>query len=96
MDQNMIRKMQKMQKELQEKQEEFMEREFSFSKHGVHVSAKGSKKITSIEIEDKDLLDPEDPEILQDVILLVINELFETIDNELAAIMPAMPGGLGF
>ncbi|WP_427909667.1 YbaB/EbfC family nucleoid-associated protein [Mycoplasmopsis bovis] len=96
MDQNMLRKMQKLQKELELKNEEFMEQEFKTSKHGVTIVAKGSKKIVSIMIEDLNLLDPEDPEIIEDVILLLLNELFEEIDEKQQALMPNMPSGFGF
>ncbi|MBT1323133.1 YbaB/EbfC family nucleoid-associated protein [Mycoplasmopsis bovis] len=96
MDQNMLRKMQKLQKELELKNEEFMEQEFKASKHGVTIVVKGSKKIVSIRIEDSNLLDPEDPEIIEDVILLLLNELFEEIDEKQQALMPNMPSGFGF
>ncbi|MGV2393604.1 UNVERIFIED_CONTAM: YbaB/EbfC family nucleoid-associated protein [Campylobacter lari] len=95
MDQNMIRKLQKMQQELEAKTDEFMEQEFNLSKHGITVIAKGNKKIVSIKIEDEDLLDPEDPEILEDVLSLVMNELFTLIDDKQEEMMPAMPN-LGF
>lgn len=96
MDPNMIRKMQKLQKELQQKSEEFMEQEFTKTKHGITIVAKGSKKIVSVKLEDTDLIDPEDPEILEDVFLVVINELFNEIDEKQESLMPDMPGGLGF
>ncbi|VEU75581.1 UPF0133 protein MALL_0399 [Mycoplasmopsis maculosa] len=95
MDQNMIRKLQKMQEEIQQKSELFMEKEFTLTKQGVTVIAKGSKKIVSIKISDTDLIDPEDPEILEDVLSLVINELFIMIDDEQEEMMPNIPG-LGF
>ncbi|WP_233736829.1 YbaB/EbfC family nucleoid-associated protein [Mycoplasmopsis agalactiae] len=50
----------------------------------------------SIKIEDSNLLDPEDPEIIEDVILLLLNELFTEIDEKQQALMPAMPSGFGF
>ncbi|WP_027334982.1 YbaB/EbfC family nucleoid-associated protein [Mycoplasmopsis felifaucium] len=96
MDQNMIRKMQKMQQELQQKSEIFMDQDFTLTKHGVTVIAKGSKKIVSIEISDADLLDPEDPEILQDILQLTINELFDSIDDKQQELMPNLPSGFGF
>lgn len=98
MDQAMLRKMQKLQQEVQEKTEQFMEETFKLEKHGIEVTAKGSKKIVSVKIKDSILLDPDDAETLEDLLLLVINELFDTIDEEQEKLMPAMPGlgGLGF
>ncbi|MBZ4195175.1 YbaB/EbfC family nucleoid-associated protein [Mycoplasma sp. 1331] len=95
MDLNMIRKMQKLQKEIQEKQEKFMDEVFTHSKHGVTISCKGNKQIVDIKIGDPDLLDPEDPEILEDIFQLALNEIFEIIDEKLQAMMPEMPGGFG-
>ncbi|WP_406617011.1 YbaB/EbfC family nucleoid-associated protein [Mycoplasmopsis adleri] len=95
MDQNMIRKMQKLQQELEDKTAVFLEQEFTITKHGVTIVAKGSKQIVSITIEDNDLLDPEDPEILQDILQLALNELFDDIDEKQKALMPNIPG-LGF
>lgn len=96
MNPEMLKQMKKMQKELEEKSALFLDKEFSLTKHGVTVLAKGSKKIISIIIGDEDLLDPEDPEILQDVLQLTINELFDMIDEEQSELMPSMPGGFGF
>ncbi|WP_029608476.1 YbaB/EbfC family nucleoid-associated protein [Mycoplasma simbae] len=96
MDQAMLRKMQKLQKELQDKTEEFMEQTFSEEKYGLEVVAKGSKRIVAINIKDEDLVDPEDPQTLSDLLTLVINQLFTKIDEEQEKLMPQMPGGFGF
>lgn len=96
MDQNMLKKMQKLQKELKAKTEEFMEMDFKEEKHGLEVIAKGSKRIESINIKDTDLLDPEDPETLADLMKIVVNSLFARIDEEQEKLMPQMPGGFGF
>ncbi|WP_029512902.1 YbaB/EbfC family nucleoid-associated protein [Mycoplasmopsis iners] len=95
MDQAMIRKMQKLQKELEAKEEVFQETDFSLEKHGIEVIAKGSKKIVSIKIKESFLLDPEDAETLEDLLALVINDLFIEIDEKHQEMMPNIPG-LGF
>ncbi|MBU4689481.1 YbaB/EbfC family nucleoid-associated protein [Mycoplasma zalophidermidis] len=96
MDQGMLRKMQKLQKELEQKTEEFMELTFSEEKYGLEVIATGAKKIVSIKIKDQDLLDPEDAQTLEDLMTLVINQLFTKIDDEQEKLMPHMPNGFSF
>ncbi|VEU76988.1 YbaB/EbfC family nucleoid-associated protein [Mycoplasmopsis columbina] len=95
MDQAMLRKMQKLQKEFEQKEEIFQEEEFKLEKQGVEVIAKGSKKIVSIKIKETFLLDEDDPETLEDLLTLVINDLFILIDEKHEEIMPNIPG-LGF
>ncbi|KKB27087.1 hypothetical protein MM26B8_03180 [Mycoplasmopsis meleagridis] len=95
MDQAMLRKMQKMQKEFEANEEIFQQKEFSLEKQGVEVVAKGNKEIVSIKIKESVLLDPDDPETLEDLITLTINDLFTNIDEEHEAIIPNIPG-LGF
>ncbi|AIA29705.1 hypothetical protein MCFN_02950 [Mycoplasmopsis californica] len=96
MDQGMLRKLQKIQKEYEQKTEEFMDLVFTEEKYGLEVSAKGSKRIISINIKDQDLVDPEDPQTLSDLMILVINALFTKIDEEQEKLMPQMPGNFGF
>ncbi|OAB48684.1 YbaB/EbfC family nucleoid-associated protein [Mycoplasmopsis gallinarum] len=96
MDLGMLRKMQKLQKEIEAKTEEFNEKEFTLEKHGIEIVAKGSKKIISIKFKEVFLLDPEDAETTEDLLVLLINQLYEQIDEEEKQLMPAMPNGLGF
>ncbi|QBF34692.1 YbaB/EbfC family DNA-binding protein [Mycoplasmopsis phocirhinis] len=96
MDQNMLRRIQKMQKEIQNKTEEFHQKEFSEEKYGLEVVATGEKRIVSIKIKDQDLIDPDDAQTLEDLMKLVINQLFSKIDEEQEKLMPQMPGGFGF
>ncbi|MCS4536730.1 MULTISPECIES: YbaB/EbfC family nucleoid-associated protein [unclassified Mycoplasma] len=96
MDQNMLRRLQKMQKEIENKTEEFHSTEFKEEKYGLEVVATGNKRIVSIKINDEDLVDPEDPQTLEDLMKLVINQLFAKIDEEQEKLMPQMPGGFGF
>ncbi|EGV00091.1 hypothetical protein MCSF7_01486 [Mycoplasmopsis columbina SF7] len=95
MNQAMLRKMQKLQKEFEQKEEIFQEEEFKLEKQGVEVIAKGSKKIVSIKIKETFLLDEDDPETLEDLLTLVINDLFILIDEKHEEIMPNIPS-LGF
>ncbi len=70
---------QKMQRELKKAKETLAKQEFTISKNGmVNVTMLGDKSIKTIDI-DKDALDPENKEMLEEAILLAVNELLEQI-----------------
>lgn len=97
--QQMMAQAQKMKRELEKAQAALAEQEFSVSKGGaVTVIMLGSKTIKSIDIE-KDALDPENKEMIQDMIALAINELFEQINAAEEEINERITGsarGFGF
>ena len=93
--QQMIIQTQKMQRELQKKQAELQQKEFTISKGGaVTVVVKGDKTVQSIDI-DKGALDPENKEMIEELIALAINEAVEKIKAEEAAINESVTGGAG-
>lgn len=79
--QNMIKQAQKMQKDMQTKQEEVAKKEIETSAGGgaVVVKATGNKKIKDIIIK-KEVVDPEDVEMLQDLVLTAVNEALNKAD----------------
>ena len=97
--QQMMAQAQKMKREMEKAQAALAEKEFTISKGGaVTITMLGSKEIKSIDI-DKDALDPENKEMIQDMIVLAINELFEQINAEEEAINERITGstrGFGF
>ena len=97
--QQMMAQAQKMKRELEKAQAALAEQEFSVSKGGaVTVIMLGNKTIKSIDIE-KDALDPENKEMIQDMIALAINELFEQINATEEEINERITGsarGFGF
>ena len=84
--QNILRQAQKMQKEMQEKQEAVAAKEIETSAGGgaVVVKATGNKEIKEIIIK-KEVVDPEDVEMLQDLILTSVNEALRKVDSAQAA-----------
>ena len=88
-----------MQRELRKAQAELAQKEFKVAKGGaVTVIVLGNKEIKSIEI-DNDAFDPENKEMIQDMIALAINEAMAQIDEESEAInerITGQPGGFGF
>lgn len=91
--QQLMAQAQKMQRELKKAKDAFHEKEFSLNKAGVvTVTVKGDKTITKIDI-DKDAL--EDKEMVEEMIALALNELFDQIDEEEEAIEDKITGGHG-
>ena len=72
---------QKMQADLQKSQEELAEKEFDATVGGGAVSVKvtGAKEVKEIKI-GKDVVDPDDVEMLQDLILSCVNEALRKVD----------------
>lgn len=97
--QQMMAQAQKMQRELRKAQAELAVKEFKVAKGGaVTVTVLGNKEIKAIEI-DNDAFDPENKEMIQDMIALAINEAMAKIDEESEAInerITGQPGGFGF
>ena len=97
--QQMMIQAQKMQRELQKAQAELESKEFSLTKAGlVTVTVFGSKEIKSINIEE-DGFEKENKEMVEEMIASALNELFENIDKESAAInerITGRSGGFGF
>lgn len=93
--QQMLMQAQKMQRQLQKAHAELEAKEFTIEKAGlVTVILTGDKKVKSIEI-DKDALNPDDAEMVQDTIVSAINEALEEITNELNKIDEEITGRSG-
>ena len=97
--QQMMIQAQKMQRELQKAQAELAKKEFSVTKAGlVTVTVLGSKEVKSVVI-DEDGFDKDNKEMVEELVVSAINELFEQIDIESEAInekITGRAGGLGF
>ena len=77
----LMKQAQKMQADLQKSQEELAEKEFDATVGGGAVSVKvtGAKEVKEIKI-GKDVVDPDDVEMLQDLILSCVNEALRKVD----------------
>ena len=94
--QQLMRQAQKMQQDMQRMQQELQTREFTATVGGgaVRATAYGSKVIKSIEI-DPACVDPDDVEMLEDLIVAATNEAFHQMEAESSAVMSELTGGLG-
>ena len=97
--QQMVIQMQKTQRELQKAHAELDAKEFKVNKAGlVEITVLGSKEIVSINVEE-DGFEPDNKEMIEDLIKNGLNELFAQIDEEAAKIdekIAGKAGGLGF
>ena len=84
----LMKEAKKMQADMERTQEELAEREFENSVGGGAVSVKvsGEKRIKEIKIQ-KDVVDPEDVETLEDLIMTCINGAMNKADNAAAESM---------
>lgn len=93
--QQMLIQAQKVQRELQKAQNELKEKEFTVSKGGaVTVVVKGDKTVSSISV-DKDAFDPENKEMVEEMIALAINEAMVQITKESEEINERITGRSG-
>ena len=79
---NLMKQAKKMQEEMQKSQEELSSKEFDATAGGGAISVKvtGEKVIKEIKIKP-DVVDPEDVEMLQDLIMTAINEALRKVDD---------------
>ena len=92
---NMIKQAQKMQQDMQKMQEELENKEYTAQAGGGVVSAtvSGKHELKSLAI-DPEAVDPEDVEMLQDLIVAAVNEAMRTSSSDAAASMGQLTGGL--
>ena len=93
--QSMMAQAQKMQQNMLKMQDELEAREVSASAGGgmVKVTVTGKKVVKSIEIAP-DVVDPDDIEMLQDLVMAAINEALETAENMVQEEMAKITGGM--
>ncbi|SDK23905.1 YbaB/EbfC family nucleoid-associated protein [Sediminibacillus albus] len=97
----MMKQMQKMQKDMMKAQEELQDMSFEGTAGGgmVKVTANGKKEITDVQI-DEEVVDPEDVEMLQDLILAATNDVIKQVEDKTNDTMGQftkglnMPGGM--
>ncbi len=79
--QAMMKQAQTIQKEMMKAKDEIDNKTYVASSSFVTVEVKGSKKIESVKI-DKDTLDADDIEMLQDLVVVALNDAMKQIDKE--------------
>lgn len=94
---NLMKQAQRMQRQLEEQQKALAEKEFSAKAGGgaVEVTVSGSKEVKSVVISPE-AVDPEDVEMLQDMIVAAMNEALKAVDEASQEMTGGLAGGLGF
>lgn len=92
---NMMKQVQKMQKEMEKMQADMDEMEIEASAGGGVVTARvnGKKELVSIKI-DESIVDPEDVDMLEDLIMAAINEAMRMAEDKMAKEMQKVTGGM--
>lgn len=93
---NLMKQAQRMQRQMEEGQKELETKEFTAAAGGgaVEVTVTGKKEIVGIKLSEE-VVDPEDIEMLQDLIVAAANEALRQAEEANAALMNKMTGGLG-
>lgn len=91
--QNLLKQAQKMQEQMQQDREELENTIFYANAGGgmVEVEMNGKREITSLKIKPE-VIDPEDAEMLEDLIMAAINDANRQIDEKTAEIAPNLGG----
>ena len=92
---SMIKQAQKMQTKITELQEDIENREFSTTVGGgaVEVTMSGKKEIKKLVIKPE-VVDPEDVEMLQDLVVSAVNEALRQAGDAMDKAMDSITGGL--
>ena len=91
----MMKQVQKMQQEMVRMQEEMENKTYAVSTGGgmVKASVNGKHEVVALEI-NPEAVDPEDVEMLQDMVIAAVNEAMRAADTDAANNMSRMTGGL--
>ena len=93
---SMLRQAQKMQQDMMKAQEELESKTYEAAAGGgvVKAAVSGKRELKSLTI-DPEAVDPEDVEMLQDLIVAAVNEALRAAESDAASTMQKLTGGLG-
>lgn len=93
---NILKQAKKMQKQLAEQQEAMEQKVFTATAGGgvVEVQVNGKKEVLSVKLKEE-VVDPEDVEMLQDLIVACVNEAMKKVDEEMSKGISSFSGAMG-
>ena len=93
---NLMKQAQKMQRQMEEQAKELESKEFTATAGGgaVEVTVSGTREVTKVKLQEE-VVDPDDVEMLEDLIVAAVNEVLEKVDEASAAAMSKFTGGMG-
>lgn len=93
---NLMKQAQKMQKQMEEATKELEEKEITAAAGGgaVEVTVSGKKEVVKVKL-DPEVVDPDDIEMLEDLIMAATNEALRQLEEYSQQSMSKITGGLG-
>ena len=93
---NLMKQAQKMQRQMEEQAKEMETKEFTATAGGgaVEVTVSGTKKVLKVKL-DEEAVNPDDVEMLEDLIVAAVNEAMDKVDEVSASAMSKFTGGMG-
>ncbi|RKD32780.1 YbaB/EbfC family nucleoid-associated protein [Lacrimispora algidixylanolytica] len=93
---NLMKQAQKMQRQMEETTKTLEDKAYTATSGGgaVSVTVSGKKEVTSVKLS-QEVVDPEDIEMLEDLIMAATNEAFRQMEEENSSAMAKLTGGLG-
>ena len=89
---NLMKQAQKMQRQMEENQKAL--EEAAAGGGAVEVTVSGKREVTKVKLAEE-VVDPDDIEMLEDLIVAATNEALRKVEEESAAVMSKLTGGLG-
>ena len=93
---NLMKQAQKMQRQMEESQKELAEKEYTAAAGGgaVEVTVSGKREVVKVKLAEE-VVDPDDIEMLEDLIVAATNLAFRQMEEDSAATMAKLTGGMG-
>ena len=94
---NLMKQAQRMQRQMEEMQKELEEKEYTVTAGGgaVELVITGSNVIKAVTLKPE-IVDPDDVEMLQDLLVAAFNEALRKVSSEKQSAMGGLTGGFGF
>ena len=93
---NLMKQAQKMQRQMEEQAKEMETKEFTATAGGgaVEITISGTREVLKVKL-DEEVVDPDDIEMLEDLIVAATNEALRKVEEASASAMSKLTGGLG-
>ena len=93
---NLMKQAQKMQRQMEEQAKEMETKEFTAAAGGgaVEVTVSGTREVLKVKLAEE-VVDPDDIEMLEDLIVAATNEALRKVEEASASAMSKLTGGLG-
>ncbi len=92
---NLMKQAQKMQRQMEEQQKELETKEFTATAGGgaVEITVSGRKEVVKVKLAEE-VVDPDDIEMLEDLIVAATNEALRKMEDASASAMSKLTGGM--